>query len=455
VKVTTERLPESRMLLNIEMEEPEVEVYRQRAYRKIVARAVVPGFRKGKAPRRILEQYLGPQALITEVIDDLISDATSKAIKEQDLQTVGQPTIDLEKLDPVTFKATVPLKPTVTLGDYMSLRIPYEKTVVTDDQVQNVMDRLQKDNTPWEPKEGPVEMGDMLTLTVRGYGKGLPQSDTALQVEGTQEGERAFLNETGWTYYPREESTFPVPGFSQQLIGLTKGETKEFVITAPADHSVELLAGKDCRFVVTVEETKSQSFPVMDDEWAKGVGDGYESLEALRASIRADQEKQNEQQDESGYQDKVLDELKAKATMEYPPDLVEHEVEHLLNDRRQRLASMGLAFEQYLAMMSKTEDDLKADLTEEATARVTNTLVLHQVAENEKIEVTQEDLDAEKQRLLGEEPSEVQKQQVEQFFASPDAQSSLRQSILARKAMDRLVAISKGEAADAASATAS
>jgi trigger factor len=207
------------------------------------------------------------------------------------------------------------------------------------------------------------------------------------------------------------------------------------------------VAGKECRFSVTLNEGKEQRLPEMDDEWAKGAGDGYASLAELRQKVQEDLTAQAQQQARQAYEGKVLEQLIGDASLEYPPILVEHEVEHLLQDQQQRLSSLGLDLERYFAITQRNQEEVVEELRVEAKRRVANTLILNDLARVDGLEATTEEEEEEIGRLTGGEATPERREQVQRLFSTPEAREPLRRAVLSRKTMQRLVQIARGEKA--------
>ena len=459
MKVSTERIPDSQIVLNIEVDDDEFEVHKNRAYKKIVQQANVPGFRKGKAPRRVLEQVLKPGALVEEALETLVPEFTAKAIESEGIEAVGQPTVEIEQETPLIVKATVPLKPTVDLGDYQSVRVAWEESNVTEDEITEVLENMQRDGTPWEPVDRAIEMGDMVTLKLEAWGTGLPPlepdentiSNEDIPADSDEDktdnttDERQFMNEDDWTYYPRPESEFPAPGFSDAIIGMSQNEEREFNIAIPEDHSIEDLAGKETRYKVTLKEIKGQDLAPMDDEWAKGIGEGYESFDALKLSVTEDLSSRKEEEVKQNYETEVLKQVIEGATLEFAPIMVNQEIEHLLRTQAERLRSMGMELESYLSMSGTTIEDMVEQMRPDAESRVTNSLILGQVIEEESIEATEDEIQTELERVTGldENATPEQQEQMKQLIESEEARTSVQRSVTQRKAMDSLVTIAR------------
>ncbi|MFQ5874095.1 MAG: trigger factor, partial [Dehalococcoidia bacterium] len=354
MKVTPEKLSDSRVVLNIEVDGEEVERSMQQTYQQLVQRVNIPGFRPGKAPRAVLQSYLGKEALLDEALDKLAPTVVKQAIEDQELQALDDPEVEVVEKSPVVLKATVSLRPTVELGDYKAIRLEKEKAEVTPEQVENALEELRYRQAPWQPVERPVAFGDLLTIDVEG------------RVSG-----KTVINEKGASFSPSVGSTNPMPGFSEQLEKVKRGETKEFSLALPEDYPEEKLQGKDCQFRVTVHEIKEKALPSLDDDFARSLGDEYDNLDMLREKLASNLRASAEREAERRFEDALIDALKGGATIEAPPVLQEREIDHLIMDEARALAARGVRFENYLKAIGKSGEELREGFREVAQKRVT------------------------------------------------------------------------------------
>ena len=378
MKVTSEKLPESRVLLTIEVEGDELESTLKKTYKTLAQRVRVPGFRPGKAPRAIIQNFVGKEAVIHEALHDLAPELVEKAIEEQDLEAIDTPDVEFEAGDQPVIKATVPLKPTVSLGDYKSIRVKPDPVEVTPEQVEEAMESVRARNAPWEQVDRAAEFGDLLTI----------------DVDGRVEGE-SVISEKGSPYQPNPDMDFPVVGFSQQLEGMGKGESKEFTLTLPDDFRQEEIAGKECEFKVTVQEVKAKLPGAVDEEFVKGLDGDYEDLADFRAKTTEALEEHTKQLSERKFEEELMQALKEKASIEAPPNLTEREIDHMIVDEARSIAQAGLEFGNYLRAIGQTPEGLRDARRESAQNRVTTSLILNELAEVEGIEASEEEIDEE------------------------------------------------------------
>jgi len=239
MKVSTEPVENSQVALNIEMEPVEIDKYLDRAYNRLVKKVSIPGFRKGKAPRDILERHIGKDALFQEALEDLIPRAYKEALDEQKISPIDQPEFELIKTEPLIFKAVVPLKPTVKLGDYTKIKVESKPVKIGKKDIDATIEQLREQQAMLLPVDRPVQLGDIVTI----------------DVEGERDGE-PFSIRKDVVYEVVKEARLPLPGFAEKLEGTAKGEEKSFVLSYPQDYEMKQLAGKDHAFKVTVKEIK-------------------------------------------------------------------------------------------------------------------------------------------------------------------------------------------------------
>ena len=428
MKITQEEVVDRQAVLRIELEDEDLNPYLDRGYRRVVQRAAIPGFRKGKAPRIIVEKFMGRESLLQEVMDFMLPDVTARAISSQDLDATGPPRLELLEMEPVTVKATVALTPRVELGGYGGIRIEEEPVEITEDDVRERLQELSKASASWEPKERPVKLGDMVTMNVAGT------------VEGA-----VILDQKDVVYIVNEESALPFPGFAQNLEGVEVSVPKEFDLRVSEDHADARIAGKEAHLQVTVGEVKEQNLPELDDEFAKSVGDGYESLATLRQSIEEDLSKEAKEAQAARFRESALEELQKVATVELPPLMIKHEVEHMV-ERRDRFAEqLNMRKDDYLRFTGKTEEEIQEEMQEQAMERLARSWVLASLAESEGLEVSSEEIDK-KIQALKESGGEETEDRRDLDLTSDGARSTISEMLLVGKALDRLTAIAKGEA---------
>lgn len=429
MKVTRDKTENSQVFLTIEMEPAEVEAALQKSYSRLVKKANVPGFRKGKAPREILERYLGKDTLFNDALEYLLPEAYEDAVKEQNIEVFAQPQIEIAQLDPVVFKATIPIKPTVELGDYHSLKVARQPVEISDDDVNQAIEHLRHNYATWEPVERAVDFTDLVVL------------DIESNIEGTP-----FINQKGTQYQVIRDAPGPAPGFAEQLVGMKLDEEKEFKLKFPADYARSELAEKEPTFKVKIIEIKQELLPELNDEFARQVDSEVDTLSSLRQKIDASLRLRAEEAARIDYEEKVVGAVTDQAQLEYPPVLVEMEISRLLDEQLRRWQMSGQDIEHYLSRTGKTEEELREELRPLAVERVTRSLVLSKVAEEESTEVSESEIDAEIENLTKDETEN--KDKIKEVFNTPQSRESIKRWLLTRNTVKRLVEIAEAPAGE-------
>ncbi|MCJ7510303.1 MAG: trigger factor [Dehalococcoidia bacterium] len=425
MKVSSERIPESQVVLEIEVEPERLERSLERAYRRLAQKAEVPGFRKGKAPPHMLERYLGRDAVMQEALGLLIPEVYNQAIEEENIEAIDHPSIEVVQQEPLILKATVPVRPSVDLGSYREVRVGREPVTVSEEQVNEELEELRHRYAILEPVDRPLQTGDQVRADVR------------VNVDG-----RSVFSEDDAEFRLRQGVHLLLPGFAEQLLGSEKGVERQFSIDVPQDYPQRPLAGKTCLCRVLVKEIKEERLPELDDAFAAIVGEGFPTLQALRERLESDVRQSVEQEADARHREKVVDGVVAGASVEFPPVLAEREMEQLL---RERLSASGARdIERYLRQVGRSEEELRQELRLQAVERIQNSLVLGKVAEVEGISVGKEDIDAEIERLAAS--SGPRADELRKVFGSAGAREALERSLFTRKTVERLVAIASGEA---------
>ncbi|MSQ05752.1 MAG: trigger factor [Dehalococcoidia bacterium] len=420
VKVTREATSLTEVTLKIEMDSADEEPFLGRSYRRVVGRLRVPGFRPGKAPRAIVERYVGRTGLLQEALEFMVPETLDRVIKDESLKAYSQPQVDMVEMEPVSFRAVVPLEPVVDLGNYRGIHLAKDPVAVTDTQVDEVIEQFRTESAPWEPVTRPVQFGDLLNL----------------DVAGTIAGE-SVLSDEGVDYIPRQDSLLPVPGFPIHLEGMTEGQEKEFSLAVPPDYARQEYAGKECHFRVKVRSIKEKKLAALDDEFAKGVGEGYASLEALRTQVRERLTTEGESMAARRFEEQSLQEVMKTASVQASAILFQQELDMMREERQRSLRNQRIDMDTYLSIMGKTEEEYTEQLRPQAEERLRRHLVLQKLAQEEGIQVSPEEVQAEVDTLASS--SGAQEQAMRRALAASSAQESVRSSVQVRKVLLRLV----------------
>jgi trigger factor len=425
LKVTKEKVENSQAFITVEMEPSEMEHGMENGYRHLVVKANIPGFRKGKAPRAVVERHLGKARLLEEAIDHLIPEAYQNALKEQSIEPYAQPQVEITQADPLIFKAVVPLVPTVELGDYQSIRVSPEEVEIKDENIDAVIEQLRHQHATWEPVDRPLDYNDMAVM----------------DINGTVD-EKPYVKKAAAQYQVLKDAISPAPGFTAQVVGMKKEEEKEFSLTFPADYLNKEVAGKEGHFKVKLQEIKEEKLPELNDDFPALVSAEFKTFTALREEVAKNLKERAEEHARMDFEEKVINAAIDKAKIEFPPVLVDMEINRILNEQDRQLQMSGQGMDGYLRSINKTPEQLQEELRPVAMKNVTASLLLGKVAEEEKVEVSETEIDNRLDSMvLGVD--EEKKAEMRRLFDNPQTRASLKQSLMARKTIERLTDIAK------------
>jgi trigger factor len=425
LKVTKEKEENRQAFLTIEMEPAEMEEGMQHAYEKVVQKTTVPGFRKGKAPRSLLERHVGRSRLLEEALDHMIPQAYEQALKEQTIEPYAQPELEITQADPLIFKAVVPMKPTVEIGDYKSIRMTPETVEIKDENIDSVIENLRHQNAVWEPVDRPLDYNDMAVI----------------DVNGTIE-DRPYYKRVASQLQVDKDMTIPAPGFADEIVGLKKDGEKEFKIKYPEDYPGESAAGKEGLFKVKLHEIKEEKLPELNDEFAGQVSTEFKTLADLREEVIKSLRLRGEERARMDFEEKVINSVVEQAKLEYPPVLVNMEIERLINEQSRQLQATGQGMDQYLQSINKTAEQLQEELRPVATRNVNASLVLSKISTEEKIEVSETDIENGINNMTRGAADERQ-EEMRKLLDTPQNRESIKQSLKTRKTIERLTDIAK------------
>ena len=432
MRVTRDNSTPIEITLTVEFEPEDENPFLERSYRRTVSRINIPGFRRGKAPRHIVESMVGRATLLQEALDFMVPETLDKVLTDEEVSAFGEPSIEVTDLEPVSFTATIPLEPTIDLGDYLSIRVEHEPVEIGEEQVDDVISRIQEEQAVWEPVERAAAYGDRLNLDVNG------------EIDG-----ELVVDDQDVEYVPNEDNVLPFPGFAPNLVGLSEDDESEFAVTIPEDYPREQYAGKEVQFKVSVLSVKEKNVPELDDEFAKSVGDGFDDIEALRANIRESLTNQAEAASRNELEQKSLEALCEAAIVNASPILYERELEAMQADRERMLRQQGLDLPTYLRFMGKSNEEFLEEMRPSAERRLVGGLVMRKLAEVEEIEISDEDIQSETDRLFemstGEEAEQESLDNLRQFLASQSTRDNIRSSLHSRRVLERLTDITQGK----------
>jgi trigger factor len=427
LNVTKDSVTTTEITLTIAMDTDDEEPFLNRSYKRVASRVRIPGFRPGKAPRSVIENHLGREALVHEALEFMIPESLDQVLKDEDIQAWMEPKLEVLGMEPVSYKAVVPLEPVVDLGEFQAIRLEREPVEVTDEQVNEVLESLRFEAAPWEPVERALAYGDLATMNVKGI------------IE-----EEEVIDDQGIDFIPQEDNNLPFPGFSTHLEGILEGESKLFTLSVPDDYPQENYAGKECQFNVEVLSVKEKNLAELDDEFAKGVRDGFESLEALTDHVRQRLVDESEATETRRLEVSGLEELKKLAKIGASELVYERELDMMYEERARSLQNQQMSMELYLSYVGQTEEELREQMKPQAEERLNTMLMLRKLADVEEIEVGDEDVEVEITNLI-ESTGGNSDASMMQALNTENARESIRSSLMNRKIMARLVEISQGE----------
>ncbi len=424
MSVNWEKSEGNRGVLTFEVSAEKVNEGLTSAFNKVVKTVNVPGFRKGKMPRAMFEKRFGVEALYQDALDFIFPEAYGNAIDESGITPIDQPeNIDFNldemgKDKPFTFKATVQVKPEVKLGDYKGLEVEVLDTTVTDEDVAKEIETLQNRQAELVVKEeGTAELGDTVVIDFEGFVDGEAFEGGQAENHTLELGSNSFI-----------------PGFEEQLVGVATGDSKDVEVTFPEEYHAAELAGKPAVFKTTVHEIKGKELPELDDEFAKDVDDEVETLDALKEKIKTRLEDSKKHEAEHHLRDSVVEQAAANAEVEIPEVMIENETNRMLQEFEQRLSQQGMNLELYFQFSGQDEAALKGQMKEEAQGRVRVNLTLEAIAEAENLEVTDEEVDAELEKMAG-----MYNMTVDNIKAALGGVGSLKGDLKLQKAVEFLV----------------
>lgn len=419
MSVQVEKLEEKNTVkLTIEVAAEELEKALQRAYNKQKKNISIPGFRKGKVPRQVVEKMYGPGVFYEDAANDLIPQAYRDAAKECGEDIVSRPVIDvvqIEKGKPFIFTADVAVKPEVTLGKYVGVVVTEISTDVTDEEVDIAINRERENNARLVAVEGrAIEKGDTAVIDYEGSVDGVPFEGGKDENHSLEIGSGQFI-----------------PGFEDQLIGKTAGEDVDVNVTFPEEYHAPDLAGKDALFKVKIHEVKTKEIPELDDEFAQDVSE-FDTVDEYKESVRAKLKDQKADNAKRAQQEEALDKIIEDSQMDIPEAMITTQCDSMINQFAQQLAQSGLSMDQYMQMSGTSVDDFRNQVRPDAEKRIKSDLVLDAIAKAEGIEITEEDIDAEIAKM-----AEMYKMEADQLksYMGEDEKENMKIDLMCERAL--------------------
>ena len=419
MSVQVEKLEKNMAKLTVEVPAENVEKAIQGAYNKMKKSINIPGFRKGKAPRQLIEKMYGKEVFYNDAIDAMLPSAYSDAVEECGEEIVSHPQIDVVQIEsgkPFVFTATVAVKPAVELGEYKGIQVEKAPIEVKDEEIEAEITKEREANSRTVTVDDrAVAQGDIVTLDFEGF------------VDGV-----AFEGGKGENYDLTIGSNTFIPGFEDQLVGAEIGKELDVNVTFPEEYGAKELAGKEAVFKCKVNGIKVKELPEADDEFAQEVSE-FDTLDEYKADIKAKLLKDKEDEAKRVKEDAVIGKIVENATMDIPDAMVEYQTQQMLDDFGRRMQSQGLSLEQYFQFTGMTEADYKEQMKPRALQNIQSRLVLEAVAEAEKLEATEEDLEKEYAKMAEQYKLDVEK--VKEIFGEYQKEE-LKKDIVIQKAAE-------------------
>lgn len=442
MKIETQIRDDHQATVDVELENEKMEASKRKAARKIAQRIKIPGFRPGKAPYEVVLRSAGDATITEEAVEMLVDEIYPQVIEEAGIKPAAPGSLEeIVSVDPPKFKFLIPLSPVVELGDYRSIRAPYDWQPPTEDKVDESIEELRRMYSTTENVERPVQEGDFVLTDLIG-----------IKAKATPD-EKPIIEKPGNPVFIRPEDKadeWPFSGFSKKLVGMVAGESKNFSHKYPKDMDDETLKGLTINFEVKIKTIRGMILPELNDEFAKKVGN-FDSVDSLRSAVRTNLDNQSRAEFDDSFFEKLIEEIKTNATIKYPPQLLNHESEHVLEDLKNRLAQQNLELDVYLKMRGKERDQFIAEeVTPVAIRRLERSLIMDQIAVNEKIEVSEEKLNSAFQQtwteLQGDDNFQkaVKKKPSQKLMESIAMESASRAMI--QQTLERMKSIALGEA---------
>ncbi|MFD0678843.1 MULTISPECIES: trigger factor [unclassified Paenibacillus] len=385
MKASWEKIEKNVGVLEIEVEAEQVAVALDKAFKKVVQKVNVPGFRKGKVPRSIFESKFGVESLYQDALDIVVPEAYTEAVGETGIHPVDRPEVDVEQFGKgqvLKFKAKVIVKPEVELGEYKGIELEAKEAAVTEEEINEELDKLQKRHAELVPlEEGAVENGDTVSIDFEGFVDGVAFEGGQAEKYSLEIGSGSFI-----------------PGFEEQVIGLNKGEDKDITVSFPENYHSEDLKGKEAVFKIHLHDIKRKNLPALDDEFAKDVSE-FETLEEFKSDLGKNLQTRKESELQRNKEAEVVEKAAAAATIEIPEVMIDNETAQMVKEFESRLSSQGMNLEMYFQFTGQSEELLKGQMRGDAEKRVRNNLVLEAIAKAEGIEASEEEINAELENM--------------------------------------------------------
>ena len=443
MKIEQTYLEDHQLEVTVEAEQELFEKAKHLAAKEMAKGKKIPGYRPGKAPYKLIVNHFGEGAIVDHAIEHFLDEVYPKIIEEVDYEPYGPGQVkEIKSLEPPTFVFNIPLQPEVKLGEYKDIRLPLEKSAVSDDEVDKILERMRSQQASVEPVEHPAEVGNLV--------------DTSLDcraVDTDLDDEESFLLKNQplpvmiKTKDDDNSKEWPFPGFSRQLLGVSGGDSLELTHKFPDAESVdEDYRGKEVLYSVTVNNIRERILPELDDDFVKSVSD-LETVDDLKGQILEELSTQKEIEEENTYINQILETILEDAEVKFPPQMVENEIEGEVRELEARLKAQGMDLEMYLGIQNLDEEALREQIKPNAEKRITRGLIIGKISESEEFDIKPEEITGEFQTILNDYFGDDQNARLE-YMKSGDSVALLNRvssQYITKKTLDYLKALAQGE----------
>ncbi len=400
MKITRDEIRDRQTTLHIEVDDETKAKHMKQAHSKVANSLNIPGFRKGKAPQQIVEQYYGKERMLMLALETLLPDVVDAAIEEEKLEKSSTPQVSILKHSPnLQLDVTVPLAPIVDIGEYMYITLDNEIPKVSEKDIDDAFQKLREARASWLEYDGAVQLGDLVTINSRGVVK-----------------DEIIVNQENTQYLASHDNSYPLPGFPQQLEGMTPGEKRDFILTVPDGYSREDLIGENMQFEVSLESVRRKSLPELDEDFMKSLGHKeFSSAEELREYIRDTLQDEADSEYKSTLDQKAVEALVDCAEFDIPPLMIENEAAHMLEHQKETMAKQNIEYEDYLKRNNLTVEDMNQRAKEVASTRLKRSLAIQEFIKVEEIEVSDDSVEEAFQRQAKAGGDESEKESSEEI----------------------------------------
>lgn len=428
MKITTESLENCQLRLTIELDKEQTQQAMQRTARKIAKQANFPGFRKGKAPYKLVVQRYGEDEIRQEAADEMVEKVFREALEQEEIQPYAPAALEEISLDPITFEFTIPLPPTVDLGDYRDYRLKPPTVRVYKKEIQRMLQDIREQNAILELVERPVALGDEAVIDLAGW------TDDGTEIVNS-DGARILLDAA---------IAEPAPGFAAALVGMEAGEERTFILILPDDFPQEELRGQEAEFSVSLKEVYDSTLPNLDDDLARAAGN-FGSLKELEKSVKEQLRQEAQQEADEEYAAQVIKAIIEQSQAEYPPVMLKETLDDMSKEFERLVKGKTLlSLEDYLRFQQKSLEELQEEWKPQAEYRLKRALVMGEIVTLEVLKVDEEEIEAHIEQAIAQWG--IRADEMRDSLNSYEGRDSVVRHLLAQKAVRRLVAIARGEA---------